>query len=58
VRKEEEKGRQVWIDYGRIRIGGQWWKWDELGEVLRDGKGKIRREEQGEESKQGTKGLE
>jgi len=48
ARKEEEKGRQVWIGYGRIRIGGQWWKWDEVGEVLRDGSERVRREEQGE----------
>jgi len=24
--KEEEKGRQEWIGYGRIKIEGQWWK--------------------------------
>jgi len=54
ARKEEEKGKQVWIGYGRIRIEGQWWKWDEVGEILRDGKGRVRREEQGEEGRRGT----
>ncbi|XP_067208444.1 golgin subfamily A member 6-like protein 25 [Linepithema humile] len=38
VREEERKGKNVWVGYGRIRIDGQWWKWDEEEEMLRDGK--------------------
>lgn len=43
ARREERKGEKVWIGYGRIRIGEQWWKWDEE-EVLKDGRGKVREE--------------
>ncbi|XP_067207866.1 golgin subfamily A member 6-like protein 22 [Linepithema humile] len=39
AREEGRKGKNVWVEYGRIRIDGQWWKWDEEEEVLRDGKG-------------------
>jgi len=45
------------ISYGRIRIGGQWWKWDEVGEVLRNGRGRIRWEEQGKEGEREAEGL-
>lgn len=38
---EEGKGKIVWRGYGKLRIDGQWWKWDEMGEGLRDGKGRM-----------------
>lgn len=47
--KEERKGNKVGIGYGKIWINGKWWKWDEDEEVLRDGKGNRRREEEGED---------
>jgi len=28
ARKEEGRGKQVWVGYGKIRIGGQWWRWE------------------------------
>lgn len=28
-------GRRVWVNGGRIRIEGKWWRWDEE-EVLKD----------------------
>lgn len=39
ARVEEGKGRKVWVDYGKIRIDEKWWRWNEEGEVLRDGRG-------------------
>jgi hypothetical protein len=31
------KGKKsTWIGYGKIRIDGQWWRWDEEEKVLRD----------------------
>lgn len=41
ARVEEGKGKIVWRGYGKLRIDGQWWKWDEMGEGLRDGKGRM-----------------
>lgn len=32
------------LRYKRIRINGQWWKWDEKEEVLKNGR-KIERKE-------------
>lgn len=32
---------EVWIGYGRIRIDENRWKWNEDGEVLRNGSGRI-----------------
>jgi len=29
AREEERRGRKVWIGYGKIKIEGQWWRWDE-----------------------------
>lgn len=29
-------GRGVWMNGGRIRIEGKWWRWDEKEEVLKD----------------------
>lgn len=54
ARKEEREGRKVWIGYGKIRIDGVWWFWDEEEEVLKDRKGNIRdeRERNGEEKKE------
>lgn len=37
------------IGYGRIRISGQWWKWDEDETILRGGKGIRKREEERED---------
>jgi len=45
---EERKGKRVWIGYGKIRIEGQWWRWDEEEERLKDDKGNVREERQGE----------
>lgn len=39
------------MEYGRIIINGQWWRWVKKEEVLKDGKGITRKEEQGEERK-------
>jgi len=44
VKMEEAKGRRVWVRGGRIRIGDQWWRWDDEGEVLRDERSSWRRE--------------
>lgn len=48
ARKEERKGRRVWVEYERIKIDEQWWSWDEEEEILKDERGNIRGEEQGE----------
>lgn len=37
-----------------IRLEGQWWFWDEEEEVLRDGKGRVWGERQGEDNSGGT----
>lgn len=42
AREEEKKGVNVWIGYGKMRIGEKWWRWDESEEVLVDGSGKVR----------------
>lgn len=30
--------------YGKIRMGEKWWRWDEEDEILRNEKGKVRRD--------------
>lgn len=40
---EGKERKQVWVEYGRIRINEQRWKWDENEEVLRDEKRNRRR---------------
>nr|XP_034195353.1 protein PXR1-like [Osmia lignaria] len=35
-KEEREKGKNVWVDYGRIRIEGKWWRWGEEREILKD----------------------
>ncbi|KAL6421352.1 hypothetical protein ACFW04_014689 [Cataglyphis niger] len=45
VRKEEKKGRKVWIGYGKIRINEKWWRWDEEEEVLKDGNENLKKGE-------------
>lgn len=40
ARKEEGEGRKVWIGYAKLRIDGQWWRWDEEEEVLRNRRGR------------------
>lgn len=49
ARKVESGGIRTWVGNGRIRIGEKWWRWDEEKEALRDERGNIRKEEQGEE---------
>lgn len=51
---EEGKGKKVWRGYGKLRMEGQWWVWDEEGEVLRDGKGRVWGERQGKVNKGGN----
>lgn len=36
ARREEKKGKRAWVGYGKIRIDGEWWRWYEEEEVLRD----------------------
>ncbi|XP_046145528.1 uncharacterized protein PF11_0207-like [Osmia bicornis bicornis] len=48
AKEEREKGRNVWVDYGRIRIEGKWWRWDEERETLKDWGGKEWSEKQRE----------
>jgi len=57
AKKEEREGKKVSIGYGKIKIGEQWWRWDEREEVLRDGKGNVRGLSQGECEKEGKDGL-
>lgn len=49
-----KKGKGGEPGYGRIRIREQWWRWDKEEEVLRDGRGNIRKVEQGQ--REGEKG--
>jgi len=49
AKREEKGGKQVRIGYGRIKVGDQWWRWDEEEEVLRDARGREMEREQGEE---------
>lgn len=34
-------GKRKLRGYRKLRMEGQWWIWDEKGEVLRDGTGKV-----------------
>lgn len=46
--KGYSKGRGEEGDgYKKIRIGEQWWAWDEKKEVLRDSRGMVRRQKLG-----------
>ncbi|XP_046605019.1 uncharacterized protein LOC124297751 [Neodiprion virginianus] len=45
---KERRGNRVRIGYAKIWIEGKMWKWDEIGEVLRDGTGRAREEGQRE----------
>lgn len=29
TRREREKGKRVWIKYGKMAVEGKWWRWDE-----------------------------
>nr|XP_034174773.1 golgin subfamily A member 6-like protein 6 [Osmia lignaria] len=40
AKEEREKGKNVWVDHGRIRIEGKWWRWKEGSERLKDGQGR------------------
>ncbi|KMQ92891.1 hypothetical protein RF55_7067 [Lasius niger] len=51
AREEERSGRRVWMGYGKI--DEIWWKWDEEKEVLRDGRGNVKRGGQGKKEKGG-----
>jgi len=57
AREEERRGRKSWIGYGKIKIEGQWWRWDEEEEVLKDVRGKIREVVMGEEGEGGREEL-
>jgi hypothetical protein len=58
ARKKERKGRGTWLGYGRIRIDEQWWKWEDgEKEVLRDGRGNIRRREPEEGERKGKERI-
>lgn len=54
ARSEEGRGKKVWVSYGKIRIGEEWWIWDE--EVLKDGKGRKRKEQTPGKEKEGESG--
>lgn len=58
ARNEERKGGKVGIGYGKIKIGEQWWKWDEEEEVLKDGRENIRKGEWGGEEVERREGVE
>lgn len=30
---EERKKRRMWVGYGKIKINGTWWKWNEREEI-------------------------
>lgn len=53
ARKEEKKGKNVWVGYGRIKINGEWWRWDEEEEALKDEKGNKIWRKGGRESGEG-----
>jgi len=61
ARMEERKGKRVWVGYGKIRIEGQLWRWDEEEEKLKGRKqGRTKRkvgEREGEERKGEEKGV-
>ena len=44
ARKEEREGRKVWLGRKGIEIDGEWWKWDEEEEKLKNEKGETRKE--------------
>lgn len=41
ARQERNKGKSVWIRYGKIQIDGIWWRWEEDTQILKDIKGKV-----------------
>lgn len=48
-RKGMNRGKKIFIGYGRIKIEEKWWKWIEEEEVLMDKKGTIKEESKGED---------
>ncbi|XP_029053356.2 vicilin-like seed storage protein At2g18540 [Osmia bicornis bicornis] len=40
ARQEREKGKYVWVEHGKIRVEGKWWKWDDANGRLIDGEGR------------------
>jgi len=41
ARIEREKGRKVWVSYGKIQIEGKTWKWDEGIQMIKDNEGRV-----------------
>ncbi|XP_024890348.1 golgin subfamily A member 6-like protein 22 [Temnothorax curvispinosus] len=56
ARGEEREGRRAWIKAGRIRLENTWWRWDIEEEVLKDERGRRRKESRGKEGKEGKGG--
>lgn len=46
--RESKRG---WGRNGKIRIEEKWWFWDEEREILKDGKGRVRRGQEAEEER-------
>lgn len=55
--EEGRKKRNVWVGYGKIKINGEVFWWDERKDTLRDGRGE-QREERGEEKEGKADGEE
>jgi len=34
ARREMAEGKRVWVKGGKIKLEGQWWRWDEERETL------------------------
>ncbi|XP_046145406.1 golgin subfamily A member 6-like protein 22 [Osmia bicornis bicornis] len=58
-REEREKGKYVWVDHGKIRIEGKWWRWDDEKGALVDWEGKEWKayQEGGQRKGEGEKGT-
>jgi len=39
--KIREKGRRVWVNYGKIQIEGKLWRWDEGIQTIKDNEGRV-----------------
>lgn len=46
-RGEKERKQSIECDYGKLRKYDQWWRWNEVEEVLRDGKENTRQRDRG-----------
>jgi len=38
---ERRREKRIWISYGKIKIEGRWWRWDEYEQTLKDKKGRT-----------------